>query len=152
MKTTNEQLLRDPDIQPSGDVIGKALGEANNTYVKLTDKLADHNVHLEWLYYSDGKAWLAKGLYFWKGARGGQKETTVFWLSVWNGFFKVTVFVPEKFRSDALNLPLDDVVKQMIAASEQMGKLKFSPIVFELCSDEMLNAVFTLIDFKKSIK
>lgn len=151
MSAANEQLLRDPDIQPTSDVIKKVLGDANSAYIRFTDELASHNVQLEWRYYSDGKAWLAKGLYFWKGARGGQKETTVFWLSVWNGFFKVTVFVPEKFRSDALNLPLDNEVKQMIAASEQMGKLKFSPIVFELCSDEMLNAVFTLIDFKKSI-
>jgi len=30
METTKEQLLRNPDIEPSSDVIAKALGESNN--------------------------------------------------------------------------------------------------------------------------
>jgi len=33
-----------------------------------------------------------------------------------------------------------------------MGKLKFFPLVFDLYSDEMFGAVFSLIDFRKSIK
>ncbi|MFA5636105.1 MAG: hypothetical protein WCX60_07355 [Anaerovoracaceae bacterium] len=35
MKINKEQLLRDPDIEPSSDVVAKALGEANNAYVKF---------------------------------------------------------------------------------------------------------------------
>jgi len=42
------------------------------------------------------------------GVRGGQKEVTAFWLSIWDGFFKTTFYIPEKARSEALNLPLDD--------------------------------------------
>ena len=63
---------------------------------------------------------------------------TVFWLSIWEGFFKVTIYIPEKARADIFSLPLDDEVKQMIADSKQMGeKLKYFPLVFELHSDEM---------------
>jgi len=40
--------------------------------------------------------------------RGGQKEVTAFWLSIWDGFFKTTFYIPEKARSEALNLSLDD--------------------------------------------
>jgi hypothetical protein len=50
-------------------------------------------------------------------------------------------------------LPLADEVKQMLADSKQMGrKLTYFPIVFELHSDEMLEAMYTLADFRKSIK
>jgi len=40
----------------------------------------------------------------------------------------------------------------MIADSKQMGKLKYFPLVFDLCSDEMFEAVFSLADFRKSMK
>jgi len=33
-----------------------------------------------------------------------------------------------------------------------MGKLKYFPLVFELRSEEMFEAVFLLADFRKSIK
>ena len=78
MKTTKEQLLRNPYIQPSSDFIAKALKEAGNTYIKFINELIKHNIEIEWRFYTDGKAWLAKGLYKLKGVRGGLKETTVF--------------------------------------------------------------------------
>ncbi len=153
MKSTGQQLLRSPDIKPTGDIIAKALGEANNTYVKFINGLTDHGIQLEWRYYTDGKAWLAKGLHKWTGVRGGQNEETVFWLSVWDGYFKVTIYVPGKARADMLNLPLEDEVKQMIAESKQMGaRLKYFPITFEMHSEEMLETVYTLSDFRKNIK
>ena len=152
METTGEQLLKDPDIEPSSDVIAKALGDANNAYIKFISELASHDIQLEWRYYNDGKAWLAKGPYRWTGVRGGKNETTVFWLSIWDGFFKVNIYLPEKARADVLSLPLDNEVKLMIADTKQMGKLKSFPVVFELCSDEMFESVFSLADFKKSIK
>ena len=54
----------------------------------------------------------------------------------------MTIYVPEKARADVLRLPLGSEVKLMIAESEQMGKLKFFPLVFNLRSDEMLEEVF----------
>lgn len=152
MAINKEQLLRNPNIQPTDDVIAKALGESNDTYIKFINEIASHDIHLDWRYYNDGKAWLAKGLFKWTGVRGGQKETTVFWLSIWDGFFKVTIYVPEKARADVLSLQLNNEVKLMIEATQQMGKLKYFPIVFDLCTDEMFEAVFMLSDFRKSIK
>lgn len=152
MRSTKEQMLRNPDIQPSSDVIAKALGKSNNAYIKFIGELASHDIHLVWRYYKDGKAWLAKGLFKWTGVRGGQNETTAFWLSIWDSFFKVTTYIPENARADVLSLPLDNEVKLMISESQQMGKLKYFPVVFDLFSDEMFEAVFLLADFKKSIK
>lgn len=152
MRSTKLQLLRNPDIEPSSVVIAKALGESNNAYIKFVDELASRDIHIEWRYYNDGKAWLAKGLFKWTGVRGGQKETTVFWLSIWDGFFKVTIFIPEKSRADVLSLRFNKDAKQLIADSQQMGKLNYFPVVFELCSDEMFETLFLLADFRKSIK
>jgi len=121
MKTTKEQLLRNLDVEPSSDVIAKALGEANNAYIKFIKELANHDIQLEWRYYNDGRAWLGKGLYKRTGVRGGQNETTVFWLSIWDGFFKVTIYIPEKSRADLFCIPLDNEVKIMIASSKQMS-------------------------------
>lgn len=146
----NKQLLRDPDIQVTRDVIENALGSAFNTYVKFVDELVRHDIHLEWNYYTDGKAWLAKGIYQWKGIRGGQKQSTVFWLSIWDNFFKISIYIPENKRKDVLNLALSDRVRQMVIDSKQMGKLKFFPLVFEMDSDAMLEMVFRLVDFKKN--
>jgi len=152
MKTNAEQMLRNHDIEPSSDVIAKALRESNNTYIKFLNELTSHDIHLEWRYYNDGKAWLAKGLFKWKGVRGGQNEKTVFWLSVWDGFFKVTIYLPEKVQADVLSLPLDNSIKTMIEVSQQMNKLKYFPIVFDVWSDEMFDSIFLLADFRKSIK
>jgi len=151
MKST-EQMLRNPDIAPSSDVIAKAIGEANNAYIKFINELANHDIQLDWRYYNDGKAWLAKGLYQWTGVRGGQNKTTVFWLSIWDGFFKVAIYFPEKSRADVLSLPLDNEVKLMISDSRKTGKLNYFPLVFDLRSDEMFEAVFMLADFRKSTK
>jgi len=152
MKTNAEQMLRNHDIEPSSDVIAKALKESNNTYIKFLNELTSHDIYLEWRYYNDGKAWLAKGLFKWKGVRGGQNEKTVFWLSVWDGFFKVTIYLPEKVQADVLSLPLDNSIKTMIEVSQQMNKLKYFPIVFDVWSDEMFDSIFLLADFRKSIK
>ena len=152
-KPTRQQLLKDPDIKPTDDVIAKALGEANHAYEKFLMQLASHEIQLKWRYYTDGKAWLAKGLYKWTGVRGGQNETTIFWMSIWQSFFKVTLYVSEKSRADLLRLALDKEVRLMITNSKQMGnRLKCLPLVFDLSSDELFEAIFTLIDFKKSIK
>lgn len=112
MKST-EQMLRNPDIAPSSDVIAKALGEANNAYIKFINEIASHDIQIDWRYYNDGKAWLAKGLFKWRGVRGGQNETTIFWLSIWDGFFKVTIYIPEKARAEVLSLPLDSDISEL---------------------------------------
>lgn len=148
----SQQLLRDCDITPTKEVLKNALGSANDAYLTFIEGIKNHDVELEWRYYNDGMAWLGKGINRRFGARGGIKDLCVFWLSIWDGFFKVTIYIPEKFRHDAINLPLDNKTKKMISETKQMGKLKFFPIVFNLSSHELLKDVYTLVDFKKIIK
>ena len=147
-----QQLLRDPSIEPTGEVIAEGLGTANSAYIRFIEELKNHDIQLDWRYYNDGKAWFGKGLYQWTTLQGTQKEITAFWLSVWDGFFRVTLYIPEKARTDALNLSLGDDIKNMIANSKKMGKLKFFPLIFDLCSDELFDDIYTLVNFRKNVK
>lgn len=147
MSSNKVQLLKDPDVQPSLDVITKALEQSQKTYTRFLHELINHGIGLEWRYYNDGKAWLAKGLIKWTGVRGSQKEKTIFWLSIWEGAFKVTMYMPEEARLDCLSLSLSNQAKELIAVSKPMGKFRFFPIVFEISSDERFVDLFLLIDF-----
>jgi len=147
-----KQLLRDPNVEPTKEIIAEGLGKAGGAYTKFIGELEKHSIQVEWRYYKDGKSWLGKALYKWTTSKGTQKETTAFWLSVWEGYFKVSIFVPEKARADALALPLGNEVKKMIESSEQMGKLKLFPMIFDLDSDKLFKDIFTLAEFRVKIK
>ena len=148
----NRQLLRDPHIEPTDEVLAQELSAAYDTYARFAEQLPNHEITLNWRYYNDGKAWLGKGLRQWVTKRGAQKEITAFWLSVWNGFFRVTVFVPEKYRAEALALPLSGDTLALVETAKQMGKLKFFPLVFDVRDGEIFADMFTLIDFRKALK
>ena len=152
MHMEGQQLLRDPNIEPTSEIIAEGLGTANGAYLKFIEGFQSHGVQVDWRYYGDGKAWLGKALYRWTGARGGQKEMTVLWLSVWEGFFKASLYIPEKARAGALSLPLGVETKNMIEDSKQMGKLKLFPLVFDLDSDELFDDIYAIVEFKKTIK
>ena len=137
------QLLRDPSVEPEAAVIADGLGAANALYLQFLEGLKARDIAVEWRYYNDGKSWLGKGMY---------KAKNTFWLSIWEGYFQLSIFIPERLRAEALELPLDAKVKEMITASRQMGKLKFFPLVFEVKSENQLDPIYTLIDFRKTIK
>ena len=82
MKT---QLLTNPDISPSQDVLKDALGKAFSVFEEMEAQLTQEGFALTftWHYYRDSKAWLCKV---------SHKRWTVFWLSVWEGFFKTSFF------------------------------------------------------------
>jgi len=90
---TEQQLLRDPNIQPTNEVIAEGLGKSNDIFLLFVDGLKKYDISLmEWRYYNDGKAWLSKGEYKWTTPRGTNKVKPIFWLSIWAGFFRVSFF------------------------------------------------------------
>lgn len=40
MKSNYKQLLRNPNIQPTSDIIAEALQDANDSYIKFLNELA----------------------------------------------------------------------------------------------------------------
>ena len=149
---TAQQLFRDSEIEPTSELLAEGLGVAYRAYTKFNEEVINHDIEVDWRFYNDGKAWLGKGLYKWTTSRGTQKEITAFWLSIWEDFFRVSFFVPEKYRDEVLSLSLSDEAKQMIEEAKQMGKLKFFPLVFDLKTSRQFKDLYTLIDFKKAKK
>ena len=147
-----QQLLRDPNIEPTPEVIATALQMANPTYIKFLNTLEQQEMNIIWRYYKDGSSWLGKGVHQWTTTRGTHKEKTIFWLSIWEGFFQLSIYIAEKTRAVALELPLTDQTHEQIIEANPIGKLKFFPLIFQVQSDEQLSDIYTLLNFKKQQK
>lgn len=153
MKDDNFQLLRNPNIEPTDSVLNDSLKDAYPSYLLFLNLLKQIDVDLVWRYYTDGKAWLAKGIYRWTGKKGSDKEMSVFWCSIWNGFFKIVIYIPEDKREDILNLPIDDNLKIKIREIKRMGEtFRTLPIVFDIHSNEELESILKIIVYKKGLR
>lgn len=84
--------------------------------------------------------------------RGTHKEVNAYWLSVWEGFFRIGIMLPIRYHVDALALPLGTFVRDKLDAPGRLGGMKTIPLGFDLCDDTLFADIYTLIDFKKSLK
>lgn len=138
------QLLKNPDIYPSSDVLRDALGDCVdgifNVFIKTVTN-DDYGLISEWRYYNDGKAWLCKYSY---------KKKTVFWLSVWEECFKISFFFTEKHRTGLAVLDVAQEIKDNFALTQPTGRL--IPLIFDVTDQKQIEDVLTVIRFKKSIK
>ena len=151
---TKKQLLRDPNISPSGELIAQGLGKAADTFAKFIDGLKQHGITLmDWRYYNDGKAWLSKGEYKQTTPRGASKVKPIFWLSIWEGFFKVSFFFAESVRAELLSLPINRNTKELIESAKPMGKtMRFLPLVLDIENDSQLDDTRAITLFKLNVK
>ena len=81
--------------------------------------------------------------------KGTDKEKTIFWLSIWDGFFKVSLYFAEKLQPDMQSLAVSENTKVMIDNTKIMGKLKFFPLVYEVRSSDIFEDLSILIEYKK---
>lgn len=136
-------LLRDKNIFPDIAILRRLLGGAIfGVYEDFMVYVTAGGTVPEWRYYNDSKAWLCKGVY---------KKKTVFWLSVWEGFFRVSFFFTEKTREGITALDIaGDIIKDSFAEMPAMGKLK--ALVMNINSDEQLGDLCKIFEYKKSLK
>ena len=85
-------VFKDPGNQPTPGLIEEALDEAAPCWTMLTDHFADAGAPVEWRYYREG-GWLAKAV---------GKGQTVGWLSVEDGYVRVTCYFAERHRISLL--------------------------------------------------
>lgn len=151
MDNTSQQLLRNPDIKPTSQIIANGLGTSNDTYIKFITDLKEYGISLmDWRYYNDGKAWLSKGEYKWKTSRGTNKVKPIFWLSIWEGFFKVSFFFSEEIREELLSLSISTDTKELINNTKPHGKnMQYLSIIFDIENDEQINDIYILAQFRK---
>jgi hypothetical protein len=134
------QLLREPEIYPSNEVLGKALGKCHRVLEELETRLTQEEFGLTftWHYYKDSKAWLCKV---------SHKKKTVFWLSIWNGFVKTSFFFLERHLEGIAAL---DIAENSFTMEKEWGKM--FPLIFKINSKKQFPALLKVVEFKKKAK
>jgi hypothetical protein len=136
-------LLRDQEIFPAKEVLKKSLGDSYSVFEELIEIIAgaEYGLVPGWNYYKDGKAWLCKVCY---------KKKTIFWLSVWDRFFKTTFYFTEKNCSGIADLDIEENLKESFRSSKSFGK--FMPLTINLNRKEQIKEVLKIIEYKMSLK
>lgn len=131
--------LKDPAVFPEKPVIQKVLGGSYSAYEGLLLRLQEMEPALtpEWRYYNDGKAWLCKVVH---------KRKTVFWLSVWEFYFRAVFYFTEKNEEAISALDIDSKLKKNFADAKRIGKL--IPLVFVIRETQELNDLLKVIRYK----
>jgi hypothetical protein len=88
--------LKDPAISPAKKILENALGKSYAAYEELMNITEGSAFELtpKWNYYNDGKAWFCKVQY---------KNKTVYWVSVWDRYFKIAFYFTEKTLKEFMN-------------------------------------------------
>jgi hypothetical protein len=133
------QLLNDPDIIPTQEVLEKVLGKRYPVFREFMNTAESEELKPEWRYYKDGKAWLCKIAF---------KKKTVVWLSVWSDCFKLGLYFTEKSGEGIPTLKIDDSIIESYLNNKAIGKLK--PIIIEARKKAQLVDINTLIKYKIS--
>ena len=135
----DKPLLNDANIYPSEEVFASVLGNCNEVYQAFISALPEYKIELRWHYYNDGKAWLGKAV---------SNKKTVFWLSVWQDFFKVSFYFTEKTRQGIADLPVAAEIKAKMEKEPVKGKLVNLSI--DISEQAHLKDIDTLISYKQS--
>ena len=138
------QLLKDPDVIPSEDVLKNVLG--NSVHVVYESYISSimstgYGLTYEWKYYNDGKSWLCKI---------SNKKKTVHWLSAWEGCFKIAFYFTEKHLEGIAALDISEKIKEDFCNTKPVGRLL--PMLFIINQEEQLDDLLKVVAFKKSLK
>lgn len=136
-------MLTDPNIPPTGQLLDEILRESYPVYEAVIASVTGPGYGLEpqWRYYNDGKAWLCKMVF---------KKKTIFWLSVWDGFFKAGFYFVERHLHGIGELDVDPEIKKALAEAKPFGTL--FPVTLEMKKKEQIRDLLRLIEYKKKLK
>lgn len=136
-------LLKDSAISPTKKVLENVLGKSYPVYEELINTIEnkDYSLMPQWNYYNDGKAWLCKVQF---------KKKTVFWLSVWDKYFKMGFYFTEKNCKGIFDLDIDDSIKKEFKENKAIGKLL--PLGLRIDKKAQLKDALKIIEYKKSLK
>lgn len=145
--------LKEKDIAPTADILQAVLSsDSYAAYEQLQETLPSLGMEQVWQWYTPHKAWFARGQYFWTSPRGKNKEKTLYWLYVFEGYFTVAVWFKEKNRAELLSAGLSEQTKQRIQNAEDMGSAITFPVLVDVKSLEPLAEIVALINCKKMLE
>jgi len=135
----NKPLLNDKSEYPDDEVLLRELDKSKSIWDEFVNQISTSfaPMSLEWNFYNDGKAWLCKLVY---------KKKTVCWISVWQGFFKMTFYFTGKNNKDINGLNINLNLKKSYRSNKSFGKLK--PLTIDVKAKKALSNVFELVQYK----
>jgi hypothetical protein len=133
-------LLQNPEIYPSKEVLKGLLGNVYEVLENLETQLSqdEYAITFDWIYYKDSKSWLCKV---------SHKKKTVFWLSIWEGFFKTSFFFLERHLEGIAALEIDENSFKM---EKTWGKM--IPLIFNINDKKQIPDLLKVVEFKKKAK
>lgn len=136
---SEKPALTNPDVPPSPASLKDVLQDSYEPYRKIMHDIcnAPFNLKQEWTYYLDGKAWLCKVIH---------KKKTVFWLSAYNGYFKMSFYFTLKNADDIAALSISKKIKEIFAASTPIGKL--IPMTIAVRDEKHFRDILKLVQYK----
>lgn len=144
MKTASSiQLLRIEEVTPTEKVLEEALGkDIFDVYLMLMQIIeSGFQLEIQWRFYKDGKAWLCKVI---------DKKKTIFWLSIWDRFIKISFYFTEKTRWGIYDLQINNQIKDKFKKVEVIGKL--IPLILDIEKEDELADLAEIIKYKKNLK
>lgn len=137
------QLLKNAREIPQGEVLKKALSGKYALYEKFEKKVSckEYEISLSWKYYKDVKSWLCKAVY---------KKKTVFWLSVWEGYFKTSFFFAGRLLEEIKKSDISDGLKKGL--DNKSSKEKLIPVIVNAADKKDMDDIFKLISLKMRLK
>jgi len=135
--------LKDPDTYPSDEILKNVLKDSYSAYEETMKQItgSDYGLVPQWNYYKDGKAWLCKL---------GLKKKTIFWLSVWDGYFKAGFYFVERHCPGVLELDIDKSIKEDFTSKKPIGTL--FPLAIEIRKIGQISDLLKVIEYKKGLK
>jgi len=152
MNDHDKLQLKDASTLPISTALKEILGDSYVAYETFQDALSSLEIEQDWQWYTPYKAWFAKGQHWWTTKRGTQKEKTLYWLYVFEGYFSVAVWFKEKNREELLLADVSEKTKQLILDTRPKGKLPTFPVIFKITTVEALVDIYTLIECKKRLE
>ncbi len=136
-------LLRDKEQYPDAEILMSVMAESYPSFSALMERITDTEFGLipEWNYYNDGKAWLCKVVY---------KKKTVFWISVWEGYFKIAFYFTGKNCQGITELDIDQRIKREFSSVKPVGKLY--PLIVNISQKDQLPDLLKVIQYKKNLR
>jgi hypothetical protein len=132
-------VLKDPEVYPDKAVLQKALSGSYQAYEEFLRLIEGKEYGLvpEWRYYNDGKAWLCKVVH---------KKKTIFWLSVWDRYFKAGFYFTEKSGASISSLDIDPNIIKSFVNAKPIGKL--IPLAFIIRESDQLKDLLKVVTYK----
>jgi len=135
---TERPLLNEQSIFPSEEILKNVLTASYTVFKELSAILTGEGAVLTWKYYRDSKAWLCNVSY---------KKKTIFWLSVWNGYFKTSFYFLERHLEGIAAL---DIGESSFTLKNEWGKM--IPVIFNISKNTQLPDLLKMVEFKKKAK